>query len=433
MLQLLKYSATLISLSLLVSPPARTQQNAPPDIPATPSFQTDLSPSYPDTPEGLKQLLWDVVAAQKSRNADEIAAAKQDLEIPNYEEWFTETFGAEQGQKWADAYRFSLEKSGRGRGRFYLQLIDGDGEIVTRKVNDAPAPGVDLERQMLASMKQPVDIYFVGWTFDGAPHGSQPAPVGYFMFIDGKFRWDNALTLADLQPRETSSPLDVGPNLTPSQLQNPTSVSASPTPVPEAYAGPFIPGVLGVGFPSCIYCPRPSFSAEAQASSGQGSVTLAVTVQPDGHGTDVKVVQSVGFNVDEQATQAVENWRFNPALDSDGTPVPVVTEIETSYRFRGSPMLGGAGGTEQPVCTYCPDPKYSDEARRAKLEGSVVLRFVVKPDGSTTNISVVKSLGMGLDEKAIEAVQTWRFKPAIGPDGTPVAAFIGVSLNFHIR
>jgi TonB family protein len=162
-------------------------------------------------------------------------------------------------------------------------------------------------------------------------------------------------------------------------------------------------------------------------------VTLAVTVQPDGHGTDIKVVQSVGFDVGEQAIQAVENWRFNPALDSDGTPVPVVREIEWSFRFRSGPAMGGAGGTEQPVCVYCPDPKYSDEARRAKLEGSVVLRFVVKPDGSTTNVSVVKSLGMGLDEKAIEAVQTWRFKPAIGPDGTPVAAFIGVSLNFHIR
>ena len=433
MIQLLKYSAISISLSLVMSMPTRTQQNAPPDIPATPSFHTDLSPSYPDTPEGLKQLLWDVVAAQESRNADEILATKQDLEIPNYEEWFAKTFGAEQGQKWADAYRVSLEKSERGNGRLYLQLIDGDGEIVTRKVNDAPAPGVDLEREMLASMKQPVDIYFVGWNFAGAPRGSQPAPVGYFVFIDGKFRWDNAFILADLQPRETSSPLDIGPNLTPSQLQNPTSASTAPAPTPKAYAGPFIPGVLGVGFPSCIYCPHPQFSFEASAASGQGSVTLAVTVQPDGHGTDIKVVQSVGFDVGEQAIQAVENWRFNPALDSDGTPVPVVREIEWSFRFRSGPAMGGAGGTEQPVCVYCPDPKYSDEARRAKLEGSVVLRFVVKPDGSTTNVSVVKSLGMGLDEKAIEAVQTWRFKPAIGPDGTPVADFIGVSLNFHIR
>jgi periplasmic protein TonB len=85
---------------------------------------------------------------------------------------------------------------------------------------------------------------------------------------------------------------------------------------------------------------------------------------------------------------------------------------------------GGAfrvgGGVSAPHATYAPDPEYSDEARQAKYQGTVLLWLVVGADGRPRDIRVQRSLGMGLDEKAIEAVQRWRFEPSM-KDGHPVS------------
>lgn len=60
------------------------------------------------------------------------------------------------------------------------------------------------------------------------------------------------------------------------------------------------------------------------------------------------------------------------------------------------------------------------------------LSVVVMPDGRATNIRVEKGLGMGLDERAVEAVKTWRFKPALGPDHKPAAVALTVELTFRL-
>jgi len=83
----------------------------------------------------------------------------------------------------------------------------------------------------------------------------------------------------------------------------------------------------------------------------------------------------------------------------------------------------------QPI--YSPEPSFSDEARKVKHQGIVVLLLVVGQDGRTYNIRVGQSLGMGLDEKAIEAVSRWRFKPAT-LNGQPVATQIAVEVDFHL-
>jgi TonB family protein len=93
----------------------------------------------------------------------------------------------------------------------------------------------------------------------------------------------------------------------------------------------------------------------------------------------------------------------------------------------------GVGGTTVPVCLYCPNPSYSDKARAAKLQGSVVLQIVVTADGRAETISVVKGPGLGLEEQAIEALRNWRFKPAHGPDGNPVATVVPVQVTFRLK
>ncbi|HMH02151.1 MAG TPA: energy transducer TonB [Terriglobales bacterium] len=96
----------------------------------------------------------------------------------------------------------------------------------------------------------------------------------------------------------------------------------------------------------------------------------------------------------------------------------------------GGPYHVG-GGVSAPRTLYAPDPEYSEEARRAKVQGSVLLALIVGPDGNPHDLHLMRSLGMGLDEKALEAVRTWRFEPA-RKDGVPVAVQISVEVNFRL-
>jgi TonB family protein len=78
------------------------------------------------------------------------------------------------------------------------------------------------------------------------------------------------------------------------------------------------------------------------------------------------------------------------------------------------------------------EPEYTDEARDAKLEGVVVVYVVIGEDGRAHNIRVVRSLGKGLDEKAIEAVEQWEFEPG-EKDGKPVKVGATIEINFKLN
>ncbi len=89
------------------------------------------------------------------------------------------------------------------------------------------------------------------------------------------------------------------------------------------------------------------------------------------------------------------------------------------------------GGVTAPVVIYKKDPEYSEEARKAKYQGTVLLAIEVSPDGKATNIRVVRSLGLGLDEKAMEAVKVWKFKPGYR-NGQPVTVAATIEVNFRL-
>ncbi|MBV8053289.1 MAG: energy transducer TonB [Acidobacteriaceae bacterium] len=89
------------------------------------------------------------------------------------------------------------------------------------------------------------------------------------------------------------------------------------------------------------------------------------------------------------------------------------------------------GGVSAPRPIYAPDPDYSEEARKAKFQGTVVLWVVVGPDGRPRDIRIYRSLGMGLDEKAIEKIRTWKFEPA-RKDGIPVAVQVNIEVSFRL-
>jgi periplasmic protein TonB len=97
----------------------------------------------------------------------------------------------------------------------------------------------------------------------------------------------------------------------------------------------------------------------------------------------------------------------------------------------GGGVFHVGGGVSAPRVIYQVDPEFSEEARKAKYQGTCTLMLVVDKAGHPTNIRVQSSLGMGLDEKAIEAVKQWRFEPSMR-DGHPVPVEIAVEVEFHL-
>jgi periplasmic protein TonB len=97
----------------------------------------------------------------------------------------------------------------------------------------------------------------------------------------------------------------------------------------------------------------------------------------------------------------------------------------------GGGVFRVGGGVSAPRALDTPDPEYSEEARKAKYQGTCVLWLIVGPDGKPRDVKVARALGMGLDQKAMEAVRNWKFQPAM-KDGKPVAVQINVEVNFRL-
>jgi len=101
----------------------------------------------------------------------------------------------------------------------------------------------------------------------------------------------------------------------------------------------------------------------------------------------------------------------------------------------GGGMGGGVykigGGVSSPSLIYKVEPEYSEEARKAKFQGTVLLYVEVDEQGKPRNIRVIRPLGLGLDQKAIEAVEKWKFSPG-KKDGKPVAVQAQIEVNFRL-
>jgi TonB family protein len=89
------------------------------------------------------------------------------------------------------------------------------------------------------------------------------------------------------------------------------------------------------------------------------------------------------------------------------------------------------GGVTAPSVIYKVEPEYSEEARQARFEGTVIVYVVVDETGNPRGLKVIRPLGLGLDEKAIEAVQQWKFKPGMKA-GRPVAVQATIEVNFRL-
>jgi len=178
-------------------------------------------------------------------------------------------------------------------------------------------------------------------------------------------------------------------------------------------------------------------------------------IATDGSVRDVTLV-SGDPKLANAATDAVRRWQYLPGIQN-GEPIEVPRTIKLKYDLsKGEsrpeePMSNAptspsenlaqelasgevfrvGPGIKAPKALYQPDPDYTEVARREKFQGALVLGLVVGANGNARSVWVVRSLGKGLDENAVQTVSSWRFAPAT-KDGEPVAVLLNVEVSFRL-
>ena len=160
-----------------------------------------------------------------------------------------------------------------------------------------------------------------------------------------------------------------------------------------------------------------SFYKRALAIEGPNSTEAAITLE-----LYAKFLHQQGRGEEETAArrQAADIWK------AQGAQAMAVRPVSSPNVYR----IGN--GVTAPVVLSKVDPAYTEEARLAKYAGTVVVSVEIRPDGLAYNIRTIRGLGLGLDEKAIQAISQWRFKPGT-KDGQPVAIMATIEVNFRLR
>jgi len=211
-----------------------------------------------------------------------------------------------------------------------------------------------------------------------------------------------------------------------------------------------VPGVVN---PIVLERVAATYPANASPAEINGFSLLSFVVDVNGTASGIEVQQSHGAAFDAAAIESVKQTRFEPGT-LDGKPVPVriyarvrffedqrqaypriINRLMPTNGFGQLPIrairLQNAPYDKPPVATFTPPAEYSEQARAAKFNGVVIVSVLVNEDGLPIDPQVTRSAGMGLDEKAIESVLQYRFKPAM-KDGVPVEARIMVEVNFRL-
>ena len=162
---------------------------------------------------------------------------------------------------------------------------------------------------------------------------------------------------------------------------------------------------------------QPVYPLEAKKAAIQGVVTLSVTALQDGSVSKVDVIGGDPA-LENAAVDAVRQWQFAP-LDV----ASAVTKIEINFTLQD---------VSKPVPIYKPNPVYTPEAKAAKIQGTVILRVTIEPDGKVGDVKIIQGLDKGLDQEAADTVKTWKFKPATKA-GKPIAVKTAIEINFRLN
>ncbi len=171
------------------------------------------------------------------------------------------------------------------------------------------------------------------------------------------------------------------------------------------------------------------------------SEILDAFVNADGTPSRMRIISSGGPAADAGMRKLANLIRFTPAT-CGGKPVaserPIIIgdmDIDMgAAQITGQKNVPMASekGYAHPNCIYCPQPQYSDEAFKERVQGSVIVTTIIGPDGRAHEVQILKGLGHGLDRAAAKAVLGWQLKPPLGPDGKPAAVRMMIEIDFHL-
>jgi TonB family protein len=184
---------------------------------------------------------------------------------------------------------------------------------------------------------------------------------------------------------------------------------------------------------------EPEYTLEAREARRQGTVVLYIEVGPWGLAEKIQIIRGLGLGLDEKAVEAVQQWVFKP-VKIYGPEEVVTTLISVDFRLpealesSDDDLLFASSdpGIRAPRIVSRIEPAYSEQARKAGLQGIIVVYTEVTPEGRLQNIQVLQGLGMGMDEQAAERIRQWKFEPATR-DGKPIRVMMPVEINFSLR
>jgi TonB family protein len=178
----------------------------------------------------------------------------------------------------------------------------------------------------------------------------------------------------------------------------------------------------------------PEYPEAARKAGIEGEVMLEVTVDRSGKVADVSVERGVPDHreLDKSAEEAIRQWRFEPAT-RDGEPFKTSIKIPVKFSLDDDKQQPNADTMPVLVPGFIRKPVYPEDARKAGIEGKIVLEVTVCKDGTVGSAEIVEGVPEypSLGRSAIEAVSQWRFKPAT-KDGEPVEVGVKVPLEFSL-
>jgi len=191
--------------------------------------------------------------------------------------------------------------------------------------------------------------------------------------------------------------------------------------------------------PEVLYYTDPFYTRTAREKKIEGTVTIEGAFDVKGCMKVIRIVKTIGFGLDENALDALRSWRFSPAT-RNGEHVDAIAEIDIDFSLAGGlpveyddiQTVRSAPGISAPTVIKRVEPRYTDEARQARLAGTVILQAVIKTNGTADILKVVKPLPLGLTESAVEAIQQWRFRPAVR-NGKEIPVPTNIEVVFNLE
>lgn len=186
----------------------------------------------------------------------------------------------------------------------------------------------------------------------------------------------------------------------------------------------------GMTAPSVLNSKIALYTEDARNRGIEGTVTIQALIGEDGQIGNPKVLKGLGFGLDEAALASVQQWTLSPAT-RNGLPVSVSAQIDVVFSLQSANAVLMGAGMVPPAVLSKVEPKFTDEARRARLGGTIVLQAVIRSDGTVDILRVVRGLPMGLTDSAIDALKQWQFRPG-QKDGQNADIALNIEVNFNL-